>query len=101
VVAYDKIGLKEARHIVYEREARASAAGPLMPLAEVSLRLFALVREHPVAAELRTENRVRRRAEEFAVAPSAMGVRLEQMRLVLSSARQIRPRFQQRHLKPR
>jgi Zn-dependent peptidase ImmA (M78 family) len=76
------IGLLEARRVVYEREARAFAAELLMPFAEVSRRWFGLLREHPVTAELSTEDRVRRLAVAFEVTPSAMRVRLEQMRLI-------------------
>lgn len=76
------IGLLETRRVTAERQARAFAAELLMPFAEVSRRWFALLREHPVEAELGTADRVRRLAREFEVTPSAMRVRLEQMRIL-------------------
>lgn len=76
------IGLLEARRVAAEREAKAFAAELLMPFAEVSRRWFALFREQPVARELSVADRTRRLAKEFGVTPSAMRVRLEQMRIL-------------------
>jgi Zn-dependent peptidase ImmA (M78 family) len=72
------IGLLEAQRVAYEREARAFAAELLMPFAEVSRRWFALLREQP---EQSAKDRIRRLASEFGVTPTAMRVRVEQMRL--------------------
>ncbi|HLY21553.1 MAG TPA: hypothetical protein VKT83_03710 [bacterium] len=68
--------------MVYEREARAFAAELLMPFGEVRQRWFALLAERPTVGELSTEERVKRLAGQFGVTPSAMRVRLEQMKLV-------------------
>jgi Zn-dependent peptidase ImmA (M78 family) len=76
------LGLLEERRLLYEREARAFAAELLMPFAEVRRRWFAISQEHPVEGELSTEGRVKRLAEEFAVTPAAMRVRLQQMKLI-------------------
>jgi hypothetical protein len=51
---------------------------------EVRRRWFAISQERPVEGELSLEDRVKRLAEEFAVTPAAMRVRLQQMRLILS-----------------
>jgi Zn-dependent peptidase ImmA (M78 family) len=73
------VGLLEAQRVVYEREARAFAAELLMPFGEVSRRWFASLREQP---EQPAKDRTRRLASDFGVTPSAMKVRLEQMRIV-------------------
>jgi Zn-dependent peptidase ImmA (M78 family) len=75
------MGLEE-RRILYEREARAFAAEPLMPFFEVRRRWFAISQEHPFEGELSTEGRVDRLAAEFGVTPAAMRVRLQQMKLI-------------------
>jgi Zn-dependent peptidase ImmA (M78 family) len=51
------MGLLEERRILYEREARAFAIELLMPFFEVRKRWFAISQEHPVEAELSTEDR--------------------------------------------
>ena len=71
------IGLKEQRRILYEREARAFAAELLMPFGEVRRRWFGLSPQG-----MNIEEMVRRLAEEFRVTPSAMRVRLQQMKTV-------------------
>ncbi len=76
------IGLLEERRILYEREARAFAAELLMPFFEVRKRWFAILQERPVEGELSLEDRVKRLAEEFAVTPATMRVRLQQMKLI-------------------
>ncbi len=76
------MGLLEERRILYEREARAFAAELLMPFFEVRKRWFAILEEHPVEGELSTEGRVERLAAEFGVTPTAMRVRLQQMKLI-------------------
>jgi len=76
------IGLLEARRVIYEREARAFAAEVLMPFFKVRKRWFAISQERPIEGELSLEDRVKRLAEEFAVTPAAMRVRLQQMKLI-------------------
>lgn len=71
------IGLLDPRRVSYEKEARAFAAELLMPFAEVRRRWFALSTEG-----VNVEEMVRRLADEFEVTPSAMNVRVQQMRLV-------------------
>lgn len=53
-----------------------------MPFGEVRQRWYALLSERPTAGELSTEERVKLLAGQFGVTPSAMRVRLEQMKLV-------------------
>ena len=76
------IGLLEERRVIFEREARAFAAELLMPFFEIRKRWFAISQEHPVEGELSLEDRVQHLAEEFGVTPSAMRVRLQQMKVV-------------------
>jgi Zn-dependent peptidase ImmA (M78 family) len=71
------IGLLEPRRHFYVREARAFAAELLMPFAEVRRRWFA-----PPHEGMSVEEMVRRLADEFGVTPTAMRVRVQQMRLV-------------------
>lgn len=73
------VGLREWRRVLQEREARAFAAELLMPFSEVSHRWLGSLRERP---ERETAERVRRLASEFGVTPTAMRVRLEQMRIL-------------------
>lgn len=76
------IGLFEAQRAIQEREARVFASELLMPLAEVSRRWYLILRERPVAGELSEGDQVRRLAREFGVTPSAMRIRLEQMKIL-------------------
>ena len=78
------IGLLEEPRYIYEREARAFAAELLMPFAEVRRRWFALIHEQRLEGELSVEGRVEHLAAEFGVTPTAMRVRLQQIKLIPS-----------------
>lgn len=73
------VGLREWRRILHEREGRAFAAELLMPFGEVSRRWYASLRAQP---EQDAAERARRLASEFGVTPSAMRIRLEQMKIL-------------------
>jgi Zn-dependent peptidase ImmA (M78 family) len=79
------IGLLETRRVFYEREAHAFAAELLMPFVEVRRRWFAIFHEHPPEGEPSLEDRVKRLAAEFGVTFAAMRVRLQQMKLIVTS----------------